>query len=61
VFDDRTHVIIYLEHHVEQQDLELEERAATIAALEQQLQMSPAPAAPTAPTEPDAVSDVDEE
>jgi hypothetical protein len=37
VFDDRTHMIIYLEHHVEQQDLELEERAATIAALEQQL------------------------
>jgi hypothetical protein len=61
VFDDRTHMIIYLEHHVEQQDLELEERAATIAALEQQLQVPPAPTAPTAPTEPDAVSDVDEE
>jgi hypothetical protein len=57
----RTHAIIHLEHHVEQQDLELEERVATIADLEQQLQVSPAPAAPTAPAEPDAESDVDEE
>jgi alpha-D-ribose 1-methylphosphonate 5-triphosphate synthase subunit PhnH len=37
VLDDRTHVIIYLEHHIEQQDLELEERAAMITALKQQL------------------------
>jgi hypothetical protein len=32
--DERTHAIIHLEHHVEQQDLEHEERAATIAVLE---------------------------
>jgi hypothetical protein len=58
MLDERTHVIIHLEHHIEQQDLELEERAATIADLEQQLQVPPAPAAPT---EPDTESDVDEE
>jgi hypothetical protein len=61
VLDERTHAIIHLEHHVEQQDLELEERVAMIADLEQQLQVSPAPVAPTAPAEPDAESDVDEE
>jgi hypothetical protein len=33
VLDELTHAIIHLEHHVEQQDLELEERAATIADL----------------------------
>jgi hypothetical protein len=36
--DERTHAIIYLEHHVEQWDLDLEERAAMIVTLEQQLQ-----------------------
>jgi hypothetical protein len=61
MLDERTHAIIHLEHHVEQQYLELEERAATIADLKQQLQVPPAPAAPTAPTEHDAESDVDEE
>jgi hypothetical protein len=66
MLDDRTHAIIHLEHHVEQQDLDLEQRAATIADLEQQLQalqlqVPPAPAAPAAPAEPDAESDVDEE
>jgi hypothetical protein len=35
--DTRTHAIIHLEHAMEQQDHELEERAATIATLEQQL------------------------
>jgi hypothetical protein len=35
VLDERTHAIIHLKYHVEQQDLELEERAATIADLEQ--------------------------
>jgi hypothetical protein len=34
VLDERMHAIIHLEHHVEQHDLELEERAATIANLE---------------------------
>jgi hypothetical protein len=61
MLDERTHVIIHLEHHIEQQDLELEERAAMIADLEQQLQVPSAPAVPAAPVEPDAESDVDEE
>jgi hypothetical protein len=61
MLDERTHVIIHLEHHVEQQDLDLEQRAVIIADLEQQLQVPPAPAAPVAPAEPDAESDVDEE
>jgi hypothetical protein len=63
MLDERTHVIIHLEHHVEQQDLDLEQRAATIADLEQQLQLLhlQVPPAPAAPTEPDAESDVDEE
>jgi hypothetical protein len=37
--DERTHMIIHLEHANEQQDLELEERAALIASLEQQIQV----------------------
>jgi TolA-binding protein len=61
MLDERTHMIIHLEHHIKQQDLELEERAAMIADLEQQLQVPPAPAAPTAPAEPDAELDVDDE
>jgi hypothetical protein len=61
MLDKRTHAIIHLEHHVKQQDLELEERAATIADQVLQLQVPPAPAAPAAPAEPDAESDVDEE
>jgi uncharacterized protein (DUF3084 family) len=61
--DERTHAIIDLEHHVEQQDLDLEKRATTIATLEQQLQalQLQMPPAPAAPDEPDAESDVDEE
>jgi hypothetical protein len=61
--DERTHAIIHLEHNVEQHDLDLKERVAMIATLEQQLQlqMQPAPTAPAAPDEPDAESDVDEE
>jgi TolA-binding protein len=61
MLDEHTHVIIHLKHHIEQQDLELEERAAMIADLEQQLQVPPAPIAPAAPAEPVAESDVDEE
>jgi TolA-binding protein len=61
MLDERTHVIIHLEHHVEQQDLELEERVVTITDLEQQLQVLPAPATPATPAEPNAESDVDEE
>jgi hypothetical protein len=61
--DERTHVIIHLEHANEKQDFELTERAAVIASLEQQVRMlqllmPPAPAAPT--VELDAVSNVDE-
>jgi DNA repair exonuclease SbcCD ATPase subunit len=66
MLDVRTHAIIHLEHHIEQQDLELKQRAATIADLKQQLQVlqlqvPPAPAAPVAHAEPSAESDVDEE
>jgi hypothetical protein len=61
MLDEHMHVIIHLKHHIEQQDLELVERAAMIADLEQQLQVPPAPVAPVAPAEPDAESDVDEE
>jgi hypothetical protein len=35
--DIRTHGIVHLEHHVEAQDAELEERAEMITNLEQQL------------------------
>jgi hypothetical protein len=39
MLDERTHTIIHLKHHVEHQDLDLEQRAAMIADLEQQLQV----------------------
>jgi hypothetical protein len=66
MLDKHTHAIIHLELHVEQQDLKLMERVATITALEKQLQVlqlqvPPTPAVPVAPTEPNAVSNVDEE
>jgi hypothetical protein len=61
MLNECTHTIIHLEHDVEQQDLELEVRAAMISDLEQQLQVPPAPVAPAAPAEPDVESDVDEE
>jgi hypothetical protein len=35
--ETRTHEIIHLEHHVEAQDAELEERVEMIVSLEQQL------------------------
>jgi hypothetical protein len=41
MLDEHTHTIIHLEHHIEQQDLELEERAAMIADLKQQLVIEP--------------------
>jgi hypothetical protein len=61
--DERTHAIIHLEYANEQQDLELEERAETIATLEQQLlelQLQ-APPAPEDHDEADAMSGVDED
>jgi hypothetical protein len=60
MLDERTHTIIHREHYVEQQDLELEERAAMIADLEQQLQVLQLQVSP-APAEPNAESDIDEE
>jgi hypothetical protein len=61
--DERTHAIIYLEHVNEHQDLELEERAAVIASLEQQVQVLhlQVPPTPIEPAEPNIVSDIDEE
>jgi hypothetical protein len=56
--DTRTPVIIHLEHAIKQQDPVLEERAATITTLEQQLQVLQLQ---VPPTESNAVSDVDEE
>jgi hypothetical protein len=59
--ETRTHGIIHLEHHVEAQDTELEERAETIANLEQQLLESQgqAPPEPVNPEEIDATSGID--
>jgi hypothetical protein len=64
--DEHTHAIIHMEHHIEQQDLDLKERATMIATLKQQvqalqLQVPPAPTTHAAPDEPDVESDVDEE
>jgi hypothetical protein len=56
--DQRTHVIIHLEHTNEVQDLKLEERAVMITIIEQHLQ---APRTPIDPVELDVVLDVDEE
>jgi uncharacterized protein YueI len=61
--ETRTHVVIHLEHHVEVQDVELEERVDTITNLEQQmleLQVQ-APPKPIDPEEIDAMSDIDED
>jgi hypothetical protein len=59
----RTHRIIHLEHHVEVHDAELEERAETIANLEQQLLelQVQAPPEPADPEEIDAMSGIDED
>jgi hypothetical protein len=61
--DIRTHGIIHLEHHVEVQDAELEERAEMIANHEQQLLelQVQAPPEPANPEEIDAMSGVDED
>jgi hypothetical protein len=61
MLDESSHAIIHLEHHIEQQDLELEKKAAMITDLEQQLQVLPALTVSAAPAEPDAELDVDEE
>jgi hypothetical protein len=60
--ETHTHGIIHLEHHVEVQDAELEERAETIANLEQLLELQgQAPPEPANPEEIDAMSGTDED
>jgi hypothetical protein len=58
-----THGIIHLEHHMETQDIELEERAKMIIDLELQLLelQGPAPPEPADHEEIDAVFGVDED
>jgi hypothetical protein len=59
--DIRTHGIVHLEHHMEAQDAELEERAMMIANLEQQLfeLQVQAPPKPADPEEIDAMLGID--
>jgi hypothetical protein len=61
--ETRTHGIVHLEHHVEAQNLELEERVELIAILEQQLLelQVQAPPEPVDHQEVDAMSGVDED
>jgi hypothetical protein len=61
--DTRTHRIIHLEHHVETQDVKLQERVETIANLEQQLLQlqGPSPPALVDHEEIDATSGIDED
>jgi hypothetical protein len=61
--ETRTHGIVHLEHHMEAQDSELEERAEMIADLEQQLLQLQvqAPPEPTDHQEADAMSGIDED
>jgi hypothetical protein len=59
--ETRTHGIVHLEHHVEAQDAELEERVEMIADLEQQLlelQLQ-TPPEPVDHQEADAMSSID--
>jgi uncharacterized protein (DUF3084 family) len=61
--ETRTHGIIHLEHHVEVQDAELDERVETIANLEQQLLelQVQAPPEPADLEEINAMSSIDED
>jgi hypothetical protein len=61
--ETHTHGIVHLEHHVEAQDTELEERAETIVDLEQQLLelQAQAPPEPVDHQEADAMSGIDED
>jgi hypothetical protein len=61
--ETRTHGIVHLEHHVETQDADLEERAEVISDLEQQLLELEvqAPLEPADPEEIDAMSGIDED
>jgi hypothetical protein len=55
--ETHTHGIIHLEHHMEVQDAELEERAETIANLEQQL-LELQVQAPPEPVDPEEIDDM---
>jgi hypothetical protein len=61
--ETHTHGIIHLQHHVEVQDAELEERAEMITNLEQQQLelLVQAPPEPVNPEEIDAMSGIDED
>jgi hypothetical protein len=61
--ETRTHGIIHLEHHMEVQNAELDERVETIANLEQQLLelQVHAPPEPADLEEIDAMSSIDED
>jgi hypothetical protein len=61
--DIRTHGIIHLEHHMDVQDAEFEERVEMITNLEQQLLelQVQAPPEPADPEEINAMSGVDED
>jgi hypothetical protein len=61
--DIRTHGIIHLEHHMEMQEAELEERKEMIADLKQQLLelQRQAPPEPADPEEIDAMPGIDED
>jgi hypothetical protein len=61
--ETRTHGIIHLEHYVEVQDAELEERAEMITNLEQQLLelQVQVPPNPVNPEEIDAMPGIDED
>jgi hypothetical protein len=61
--DIHTHGIVHLEHHVETQDAELEERAEIITDLEQQLLelQGQAPPKLADPKEINAMSGIDED
>jgi hypothetical protein len=61
--ETRTHGIVHLEHHIEAQDTELEERAEMITDLEQQLLdlQVQTPPEPVDHQEVDAMSGIDED
>jgi hypothetical protein len=61
--ETRTHRIVHLEHHMDGQDAELEERAEMIADLEQQLLelQVQVPPEPVDHQEVDAMSGIDKE
>jgi hypothetical protein len=61
--ETRTHMIVHLEHHLEMQDIELEERAEMIADLAHQLLelQVQTPPEPVDDQEVDAMSGIDED